>query len=94
MTGGMRDDDVGSGAMSDDTSDETKADARSLRDDVRSAKRGPARSLRHDVRGLSTTEYVIALGLIAIAGWLTWRTFGDHLEFGVRSGATVMLEDD
>ncbi len=52
------------------------------------------RTLREDQRGLSTTEYVIALGLIAIAGWLTWRTFGDHVDFGVRSSATVMLEDD
>jgi hypothetical protein len=52
------------------------------------------RTLREDERGLSTTEYVIALGLIAIAGWLTWRTFGDHVDFGVRSSATVMLEDD
>lgn len=52
------------------------------------------RTLREDQRGLSTTEYVIALGLIAIAGWLTWRTYGDHVDFGVRSSATVMLEDD
>lgn len=83
-------DDTSGGDDASGTSDDTSASARSLHDE----RPGSARSLRRDVRGLSTTEYVIALGLIAIAGWLTWQTFGDHLDFGVRSGATVMLEDD
>jgi Flp pilus assembly pilin Flp len=52
------------------------------------------RTLRSDERGISTSEYVILLGMIAIAGYLAWRTFGDHVDYGARGAATVMLEDD
>lgn len=52
------------------------------------------RRLFDDQRGLSTTEYVILLGLLALCGYLAWRRLGDHIDYGVRSSATVMLEDD
>lgn len=54
----------------------------------------PSSKLIRDQRGLSTSEYVILLVLLAVVCLLTWRTFGDHLEFGVRSQSTEMLSDD
>ncbi|MCB9599405.1 MAG: hypothetical protein H6720_03440 [Sandaracinus sp.] len=52
------------------------------------------RRLLDDRRGLSTTEYLILLSLIALGGYLAWRRFGDHVDYGVRSSATILLEDD
>lgn len=39
----------------------------------------PNKSLRTDTRGLTTVEYIIVLGLIAVAGIQAWQTFGGSL---------------
>ncbi len=36
-------------------------------------------SLVRDERGLTTVEYIIVLGLIAVVGIQAWRTFGSTL---------------
>jgi Flp pilus assembly pilin Flp len=37
------------------------------------------RSLRNDQRGLTTVEYIIVLGLIAVVGITAWQKFGETL---------------
>jgi Flp pilus assembly pilin Flp len=37
------------------------------------------RSLMNDERGLTTVEYIIVLGLIAVVGIAAWRQFGETL---------------
>ena len=37
------------------------------------------RSLAADKRGLTTVEYIIVLGLIAIVGIAAWQQFGETL---------------
>ncbi len=37
------------------------------------------KSLSTDTRGLTTVEYIIVLGLIAVAGIQAWQTFGSAL---------------
>jgi Flp pilus assembly pilin Flp len=37
------------------------------------------RSLRNDQRGLTTVEYIIVLGLIAVVGIAAWQKFGETL---------------
>lgn len=47
--------------------------------------------LIRDNRGLSTVEYVIILGLIAIVAITAWRTLGENVE-GVVNDANTELE--
>ena len=44
-----------------------------------SYRRDCARSLLADSRGLTTVEYIIVLGLIAIVGIAAWQQFGETL---------------
>jgi Flp pilus assembly pilin Flp len=37
------------------------------------------RSLMNDQRGLTTVEYIIVLGLIAVVGIAAWQKFGETL---------------
>ena len=37
------------------------------------------RSLMRDDRGLTTVEYIIVLGLIAVVGIAAWQKFGETL---------------
>ncbi|MEM8606780.1 MAG: Flp family type IVb pilin [Myxococcota bacterium] len=37
------------------------------------------RSLMSDKRGLTTVEYIIVLGLVAIVGIAAWQQFGETL---------------
>ena len=37
------------------------------------------RTLACDQRGLTTVEYIIVLGLIAVVGIAAWQTFGETL---------------
>jgi Flp pilus assembly pilin Flp len=37
------------------------------------------RSLINDERGLTTVEYIIVLGLIAVVGIAAWQKFGETL---------------
>jgi len=37
------------------------------------------RSLMKDQRGLTTVEYIIVLGLIAVVGIAAWQKFGETL---------------
>ena len=37
------------------------------------------RSLRNDQHGLTTVEYIIVLGLIAVVGIPAWQKFGETL---------------
>ncbi len=37
------------------------------------------RSLMNDERGLTTVEYIIVLGLIAVVGIAAWQQFGETL---------------
>jgi Flp pilus assembly pilin Flp len=37
------------------------------------------RSLINDQRGLTTVEYIIVLGLIAVVGIAAWQKFGETL---------------
>ena len=46
------------------------------------------RSLRDDESGLTTVEYVIILGLIAIAAIGAWQVFGSSVEVQARGSAT------
>ena len=41
--------------------------------------REPKRHLVKDERGLTTVEYIIVLGLVAVLGISTWQKFGDTL---------------
>ncbi|MFW5875979.1 MAG: Flp family type IVb pilin [Myxococcota bacterium] len=47
--------------------------------------------LIRDKQGLSTVEYVIILGLIAIVAIAAWRTLGENVE-GVVNDANTELE--
>ncbi len=38
-----------------------------------------SRSLMRDQRGLTTVEYIIVLGLIAVVGIAAWQQFGETL---------------
>ena len=38
-----------------------------------------SRTLMRDQRGLTTVEYIIVLGLIAVVGIATWQQFGETL---------------
>jgi len=38
-----------------------------------------SRSLVRDKRGLTTVEYIIVLGLIAVVGIAAWQQFGETL---------------
>jgi len=38
-----------------------------------------SRSLIRDQRGLTTVEYIIVLGLIAVVGIAAWQQFGETL---------------
>lgn len=42
-------------------------------------KVNPKHSLMTDERGLTTVEYIIVLGLVAVLGISTWQKFGDTL---------------
>ena len=48
----------------------------------------PARTLIRDKRGLTTVEYIIVLGLIAVVGIAAWQQFGETLtgEIGAAEG--------
>jgi len=37
------------------------------------------KTLAHDQRGLTTVEYIIVLGLIAVVGIAAWQKFGETL---------------
>ncbi len=39
----------------------------------------PKHRLLSDERGLTTVEYIIVLGLVAVLGISTWQKFGDTL---------------
>lgn len=51
-----------------------------------------ARSLRlyRDTRGLTTVEYVILLGLIAVVAVSVWKTLGDKISGYVGTGTTTI----
>lgn len=40
---------------------------------------GAKTTLAHDQRGLTTVEYIIVLGLIAVVGIAAWQQFGETL---------------
>jgi Flp pilus assembly pilin Flp len=42
-------------------------------------ERKTARNLVSDERGLTTVEYIIVLGLIAVVGIAAWQKFGETL---------------
>ena len=49
-----------------------------------------SRSLMADQRGLTTVEYIIVLGLIAVLGIGAWESFGERLEREVNDAEGAM----
>lgn len=47
-----------------------------------------ALSVVRDERGLTTVEYIIVLGLIAVVGIQAWRTFGSTLSSEVTTATS------
>ena len=48
------------------------------------------RSLARDEKGLTTVEYIIVLGLIAVLGISAWEEFGERLETEVNEAERAM----
>ncbi len=46
--------------------------------------------LLQDKQGLSTVEYIIILGLVAVLGIASWKTFGQTLERETQEGEKSM----
>ncbi len=47
-------------------------------------------TLVSDQQGLSTVEYIIILGLVAVLGITTWKSFGTKLTAEVGEAETAM----
>lgn len=48
--------------------------------------------LVHDERGLTTVEYIIVLGLIAIVGIAAWQQFGETLTGEIEAADGYMAD--
>ena len=51
-------------------------------------------SLLKDERGLSTTEYLLLIVLVAIAGWAAWTQFGEALSSKIAPTSSVIVAGD
>ncbi|MEM9069546.1 MAG: hypothetical protein AAGE52_13620 [Myxococcota bacterium] len=53
------------------------------------------RTLLEDERGLGTSEYIILIILVVIAGWAAWSRFGDAVssKIGPSSAVDVVSTD-
>ena len=49
-------------------------------------------NLLHDERGLTTVEYIIVLGLIAIVGIAAWQQFGETLTGEIEAADSYMAD--
>ena len=50
------------------------------------------RGLVDDQRGLTTVEYIIVLGLIAIVGIAAWQQFGETLRGEIEAADSYMAD--
>lgn len=51
-----------------------------------------SRGLVDDQRGLTTVEYIIVLGLIAIVGIAAWQQFGETLRGEIEAADSYMAD--
>ncbi len=51
-------------------------------------------SLLKDERGVSTTEYLILIVLVAIAGWAAWTQFGEAVSQKIAPTSSVVAGGD
>lgn len=54
--------------------------------------RNERRGLVGDQRGLTTVEYIIVLGLIAIVGIAAWQQFGETLRGEIEAADSYMAD--
>ena len=56
------------------------------------ADKASERTLFRDERGLTTVEYIIVLGLIAIVGIAAWQQFGETLTGEIQAADSYMSD--